>query len=426
MVAQEDEEFDLYIDTLEPYDTMQIQLEGDIRLMKKDARKTTALPYQKPSGLSMVNAVTQVVTEAEENVRAGKLADKPVMIAQCDDPLSELLTIDDLHIDWKPQITNGNGDPIADSSEEVKMAVCEDTLIAVLSGGVLKEVPKKEFVYNWTKRARRDEKIFADKTIDRVKTILPFSQSADKIVISREGTAWYLLAEVSAEEFLQADAWEECRRALAAGGIMIPCEKDADSLICGAKNGDIVRLPADKLCAWQGQRQVVRIGEAPLAAACFCKATDDILLISEKGQALRTHVSDLYKRVDIGGGLTKGMRMKTGTDDRLCCCLVYQPKRSLTVVSQQRKLLVLRVDSEEKAQLRAQGHVGEGVCLVRVEGSDRLAEVLYTDQAVLLLSDSGYAQCRDVSVLREKGRGAKGIEGMKRGQIIRAVCAKVK
>ncbi len=47
MVAQEDEEFDLYIDTLEPYDTMQIQLEGDIRLMKKDARKTTALPYQK-------------------------------------------------------------------------------------------------------------------------------------------------------------------------------------------------------------------------------------------------------------------------------------------------------------------------------------------------------------------------------------------
>ena len=426
LVVQEDEEFDLYIDTLEPYDTMQIQLEGDIRLMKKDARKTTALPYQRLSGLSMVNAVTQVVTEAEENVRAGKLADKPVMIAQCDDPLSELLTIDDLHIDWKPQITNGNGDPIADSSEEVKMAVCEDTLIAVLPGGALKEVPKKEFVYNWTKRARRDEKIFADKTIDRVKTILPFSQSADKIVISREGTAWYLLAEVSAEEFLQADAWEECRRALAAGGIMIPCEKDADSLICGAKNGDIVRLPADKLCAWQGQRQVVRIGEAPLAAACFCKATDDILLISEKGQALRTHVSDLYKRVDIGGGLTKGMQMKKKTDDRLCCCLVYQPKRSLTVVSQQRKLLVLRVDSEEKAQLRAQGHVGEGVCLVRVEGSDRLAEVLYTDQAVLLLSDSGYAQCRDVSVLREKGRGAKGIEGMKRGQIIRAVCAKVK
>ena len=93
----------------------------------------------------MVNAVTQVVTEAEENVRAGKLADKPVMIAQCDDPLSELLTIDDLHIDWKPQITNGNGDPIADSSEEVKMAVCEDTLIAVLPGGALKEVPKKEF-----------------------------------------------------------------------------------------------------------------------------------------------------------------------------------------------------------------------------------------------------------------------------------------
>ena len=92
--------------------------------MKKDARKTTALPYQRPSGLSMVNAVTQVVTEAEENVKAGKLADKPVMIAQCDDPLSELMTIDDLHIDWKPQITNGDGDPIADSSEEVKMAVC--------------------------------------------------------------------------------------------------------------------------------------------------------------------------------------------------------------------------------------------------------------------------------------------------------------
>ena len=341
-------------------------------------------------------------------------------------PLSELMTIDDLHIDWKPQITNGDGDPIADSSEEVKMAVCEDTLIAVLPSGVLKEVPKKEYIYNQTKRARRDEKIFPDKAIDSIKAIWPFSQSADKIVISREGTAWHLLAEVGAEEFLQANEWEECRGALAAGGIIVPCEKNADSLICGAQNGDVVRLPAEKLCAWQGQKQLVRIGAAPLAAACFCMDTDDILLISEKGQALRTHVSDLHKRADIGGGLTKGMRMKTGTDDRLCCCLVYQPKRSLTAISQQRKLLVLRADGEEKARLRAQGHVGEGVCLVHVEGSDGVADVLYADQAVLLLSDSGYAQCRDISVLREKGRRAKGIEGMKRGQIIRAVCAKVK
>ena len=88
LVAQEDEEFDLYIDTLEPYDTIKIQLEGGARLLKKNVRKTIALPYQRPSGLSMVNAVTQVVTEAEENVKAGKLADKPVMIAQCDDPVS--------------------------------------------------------------------------------------------------------------------------------------------------------------------------------------------------------------------------------------------------------------------------------------------------------------------------------------------------
>ena len=86
----------------------------------------------------------------------------------------------------------------------------------------------------------------------------------------------------------------------------------------------------------------------------------------------------------------------------------------------------MRADGEEKARLRAQGHVGEGVCLVHVEGSDGVADVLYADQAVLLLSDSGYAQCRDVSVLREKGRRAKGIEGMKRGRIIRAVCARVK
>ena len=45
-------------------------------MLKKNVRKTIALPYQRPSGLSMVNAVTQVVTEAEENVKAGKLADK--------------------------------------------------------------------------------------------------------------------------------------------------------------------------------------------------------------------------------------------------------------------------------------------------------------------------------------------------------------
>ena len=193
-------------------------------MLKKVVRKTTALPYQRPSGLRMVNAVDKIVAEAQESIADGKLADKPVMIAQCDDPLSELLTVDDLHIDWEPKIANGNGESFADSSEEVKMAGCEDTLIAVFPSGVLKEVPKKEYIYNQTKRARRDEKIFADKTMDSIKAIWPFSQSADKIVISREGTAWYLLAEVSAEEFLQADECEECRGTLAAGGLMIPCE----------------------------------------------------------------------------------------------------------------------------------------------------------------------------------------------------------
>lgn len=70
-------------------------------MLKKDVRKTTALPYQRPSGLRMVNAVDKIVAEAQESIADGKLADKPVMIAQCDDPLSELLTVDDLHIDWE-------------------------------------------------------------------------------------------------------------------------------------------------------------------------------------------------------------------------------------------------------------------------------------------------------------------------------------
>ena len=262
--------------------------------MKKDARKTTALPYQRPSGLSMVNTVTQVVTEAEENVRAGKLADKPVMIAQCEDPLSELLNIDDLHIDWKPQITNGDGDLSENSSEGVQMAVCEDALIAVLPSGVLKKCRRKNSFITGQRGARRDEKILRIKQWTALKAIWPFSQSADKIVISkreRHGICWLRSVQ---EEFLQADEWEECRGTLAAGGLMIPCEKDADSLICGAQNGDLVRLPAEKLCiAWQGRQQIVRIGEAPLAAACFCMATDDILLISERDR-LFVHMFRFY------------------------------------------------------------------------------------------------------------------------------------
>ena len=35
----EDEEFDLYIDTLEPYDTIKIQLEGGARLLKEECKK---------------------------------------------------------------------------------------------------------------------------------------------------------------------------------------------------------------------------------------------------------------------------------------------------------------------------------------------------------------------------------------------------
>ena len=46
LVAQEDEEFDLYIDTLEPYDTMQIQLEA-ISVNEEGCKKDNRIAVSK-------------------------------------------------------------------------------------------------------------------------------------------------------------------------------------------------------------------------------------------------------------------------------------------------------------------------------------------------------------------------------------------
>ncbi len=64
----------VFYDTLEPYDTMEIR-RGDIRLMKDKERQPHCRIKTEQEEVSMVVAVTQVVTEARENVRAGKLAD---------------------------------------------------------------------------------------------------------------------------------------------------------------------------------------------------------------------------------------------------------------------------------------------------------------------------------------------------------------
>ena len=111
--------------------------------------------------------------------------------------------------------------------------------------------------------------------------------------------------------------------------------------------------------------------------------------------------------------------------DMLCRCLIYQPERSLTVISQQGKLLALLTDREATKKISVtKGVTVQGVDLMRLSGTDVVVDALYAEQGVIMLTNNGKARGYAVDDITRVNRNSSGITGIA-GQVVRAVEATI-
>ena len=208
------------------------------------------------------------------------------------------------------------------------------------------------------------------------------------------------------------------------GAVLISCPDSADSLVCVAENGRSVRLPLDKVVTVYPGSQIVRTDETCIIDACCCSESDELLYISRKGKAMRVAVSRYTLRKDWGCGLVDGMNI-IYEGDMLCRCLVYQPERSLTVISQQGKLLALLTDREATKKISVtKGVTVQGVDLMRLSGTDVVVDALYAEQGVLMFTNNGKARGYAVDDITRVNRNSSGITGIV-GQVVRTVEATI-
>ena len=206
---------------------------------------------------------------------------------------------EDLEREWLPEVVDAEGNPYpcsqqADSSKkksksEAKEGICEEELLAVLSGGRLVKVPENRWLCKPGVCS-----IGLDKKL-QVKRIVVFRQSVDKILVSSSGQAWYLPASLTVDDFCKNGRWQKCHEALLEDGVLTECNPKDTSLVCAAQSGRQVRLPLDQVRVIPDGMQIVRTGGEKIVTACCSTAEDELLFVSRQGKALRVPVQAMHE-----------------------------------------------------------------------------------------------------------------------------------
>jgi DNA gyrase subunit A len=138
--------------------------------------------------------------------------------------------------------------------------------------------------------------------------------------------------------------------------------------------------------------------------------SDDIFMVSNRGQALRFAEGDVRPMGRSAAGVV-GMRFRDG--DHLVSCDVFRPETELLVVTSEG--FGKRIDPE---LFTAKGRGGLGVRCVRVsEARGHVAGALFVgaDEEVLLISSGGVVIRTPVSAISRQGRDASGVSVMQLG-----------
>ena len=399
IILHKGDQLKVHLQSVEDNHPFSVNLDGEFtsRFCETLTVPSSPEPQQSITTLDYLRTTSPLLHQ-DENPQSNKWI--PVF-ASSDRPAS-IPSVVDLRREPVPIVT---GQPVEDS-----FATCgSTTLIALLDNGQFITLPSD---YPCKKRPLSGKRLLDSKIYkSKIARFLSFNHATAKLIMSCDGVIWYIPQAVTTKDFLQSHTWQDCRTALIEGGCIADCIEQADSLLCIAESGKLVRLPLDKIIAINpsGKQLINNLLDSRIVSLCCCSEHDDILIASTFGHALHLHVSDITRRKGLHSGLVSGMNLQS--DDKVCRCIIYQPKRNLIVATCQGYLL--RISTQSQIPIQSPG--SKGVYLINLT-ADQLVDILYSDEAVLLLTDTSHAHCPNVSIITPVARRSSGVESIKLGR----------
>jgi DNA gyrase subunit A len=137
--------------------------------------------------------------------------------------------------------------------------------------------------------------------------------------------------------------------------------------------------------------------------------SDDIIMVSRKGMAIRFNEDDVRPMGRAASGV-RGMKLKTGTDDEVVSCDVARDDVSMLIVTDSGFGKRVQLD-----RFNAQGRGGQGVIGMKLpprKGHVVAAFMVGIDDEIILLSSGGTAIRTAVREISSQGREATGVRVM--------------
>ncbi len=129
-----------------------------------------------------------------------------------------------------------------------------------------------------------------------------------------------------------------------------------------------------------------------------------VVFITKNGTVKKTKAEE-FKNIRSNGKIAIGLR----DDDKLITVLIAEGHENLFIASSSGKVINFKLES-----LRTSGRTAFGVRGMNIEEDERIvgAELVVTDDEILLVSENGYGKKSSINEFRQTNRGGKGVKGI--------------
>lgn len=259
-------------------------------------------------------------------------------------------------------------------------------------------------------RGSRGRKVLKDKQ-DAV-ALYTYRPDMPAFLISKQGWIYRVLAgelfceDPSSEKTAYTDVLREHGILLQDPNMM----KAGASLICLAKGGDVIRLSLNKFSgsfpvAGKPLIHPEAAKNHEIISACICPAENDILLITQNGQALRIANKELKINRSFGLQPIKGIHLDEG--DRAVACVPYTDDGILCITADGCGMMY-----QGKTAIRPHGRGTMGMAFVKLREGDKVMNVMIPGQAVAILREDGYLCCLEISQFPPREKNSIGVTAM--------------
>jgi len=230
------------------------------------------------------------------------------------------------------------------------------------------------------------------------------------LVVSPTGTVFKLAKGTHIDDHAFCMQDNPAYQALLAGGILLQGDALADpsgTIVCIVNSGRVRRVSTKKLQRFSddGRQLLALDADEYIVDACLCDSSQDVLFVTEQGQALRVEPKALAAVSTIGSAPYTGIQLED--NDAAAACIAYTQGREYMLVK--RNGMIARIGKEFK--LSAHGRGGKGVKFSDVAPGDKVLRVLPCSDALLLISatHSLCIQADEVHPLKTAGKGVRAI-----------------